>query len=76
MTDSLDDVLKIAEGGKTKSAKKVVPMARDSKAKGLFDVEEDEDKGSGFAADMDTDDITKYIQQNAASNGDDDLDLF
>lgn len=72
VTDSLDDVLKIADKKKS-PPKKVSPL--NSRAKGgLFEVDDKDDS----TADMEGGDIMKYIQQNmeAANGEDEDLDLF
>ena len=76
VSDTLDDVLQIAEKKKTtKPTKKVAPTTNggSSKASGLFDLS-DKDTAAGVD-DMGTDDIMKYIQQNQPAD-DDDLDIF
>ena len=75
MSESLDDVLKIVNKpvkGKTAGVKKVTPGNSTSSGGGLFDVDDTTDS-KGISS-MDTDDITKYIQQNQTA--DDDFDLF
>lgn len=75
MSESLDDVLKIVNKpvkGKTAAVKKVAPGNSTSSGGGLFDVGDTAD--SNGITSMDTDDITKYIQQNQTA--DDDFDLF
>lgn len=70
VTDSLDDVLKIADKKKAPLPKKVSPLLS-SGGRGLFDLEESKD-GVG----MEGGDIMKYIQQNMDATNDDDLELF
>ena len=71
VSGTLDDVLKITKTKETKTAKKVTPGV--GSGRGLFEEEEEEDTGMG---DMGTDDIMKYIQQNQATNDEEDLDIF
>lgn len=70
VTDSLDDVLKIADKKKA-PPKKVSPLSN-SDGRGLFDLEDTKDT----ATEMEGGDIMKYIQQNMDAADDDDLDLF
>lgn len=75
MSDTLDDILHIAnDPKKKKAAKKVVPASSKSTktSVGIFDIDDTEaDDVTG----MGSDDIMKYIQRNQAT-GDDDLELF
>ncbi len=74
VSDTLDDVLKIADSKKRNRphTKKVTSLSSSSKTDDLFGVD---DEGGGGVEDMGTDDIMKYIQQNQATD-EDDLDLF
>lgn len=74
MSQSLDDVLQIANKPKQKpSATKMLPGKSSSgSGSGLFD--DNDTKQTEDITSMCTDDIMKYIEQNQVAN--DDLDLF
>ena len=72
VSETLDDVLQIvSEKTKTKKTIKPSSQTKSKSSGGLFDTDETQ---TGIA-EMGTDDIMKYIQQNQATE-DDDLDLF
>ncbi len=73
MSESLEDVLQIANKPSKQKLGVSKTLPESSEARGLFDIDDSEDTSKDISS-MGTDDIMKYIEQNEADDAD--LDLF